>query len=692
MIFIPPKKKKSCKEVIFSKVQGFEVKESDNDELVRGGYIATTHLDSGFYDFERDIYIRDQISKDTLNVWATEINDGVPRANKVSVNHDREPHVTGVGVKGSARVDDLGDGHFGLYVDTLVDKTKGTFDDTKYKIDNGFIDSFSIEFITRDPGSDEYITGAVTEIETNYGLQRTLMPETQLHGWTLASQPMNEHAIMIKEIGKTEGYTMETKDETKPEEVPKQPAEEPVKEETPVEEPKEEEAPVEEKKELSEEDAKLLKETKENIVKEAKMKELKEIKEEIMKEIKEELKATKVEAKVQKNADDKVEIKEVVDYKAMLTSEKPVGIDLQFKMAGLAAEKLGLVSAKGMKPDSETIFTREYKMQTNGNKMEMKGLGITTNQNTDTSYLLSAAELADVFDPVIYNALNQATATWNILMKDDLSNKGNNQVQFTLKTAANTTAAAYTGNAVALGNVKRLKYMTKFKKYQVGVEIDGDMIAAARGGPIGDVFAREVQDSTDDLMAVINAALYAEVGAETAAGIIGFEYITDSANNTSLYSLTRSSANKLSPDSASDTYIDSSSATISLTNLRAAIRQCTTDGSNRANLVFFASPTQIDMFKSIYDAAQRLVPTSSRFGFEGRPEFDGVPIFEDKDCNTDDWFLVDLDAHRVGIWVPPTLEVLGKDSDSVKGFIKTYFATYNRAPRRMVQIYDNATS
>ena len=102
--------------------------------------------------------------------------------------------------------------------------------------------------------------------------------------------------------------------------------------------------------------------------------------------------------------------------------------------------------------------------------------------------------------------------------------------------------------------------------------------------------------------------------------------------------------------------------------------------------------TQADLFRGIYDSIQRTVPTSSRFGFEGRPEFDGIPIFEDKDCGSTDWYLVDLDSTRVAIWVPPTLEMLGKDADSQKGFIKCYWALYCRAPRRLVQIYGCATS
>ena len=75
-----------------------ETKEVDQEgNLIVDGYIATTHLDSGFYDDERGLFVRDKISIDTLKEWANDINEGNPRANKVSVNHNRQPHVAGVG-------------------------------------------------------------------------------------------------------------------------------------------------------------------------------------------------------------------------------------------------------------------------------------------------------------------------------------------------------------------------------------------------------------------------------------------------------------------------------------------------------------------------------------------------------------------------------------------------------------------
>ena len=410
----------------------------------------------------------------------------------------------------------------------------------------------------------------------------------------------------------------------------------------------------------------------------------------------------KVEKKVKKGNPES-EVKELTEFKEAMKIDSKLSNDSKIKIVGNTSNLAGITDNGAVKQSTRSVESKigdyKFEIKVSDKKgdcqkrmLEYKGLGITTNQETDTNYLISAAELNDVFDPLIFNMLNQATVFWNILDKEDLSNKGNNLVQFTGKTATNTSATAYTGNAVATGVVTRQKFMTKFKKYQVGVEVDGDMIAAARGGPIGDVFAREVSDSTEDLLQLMNQDLFKEVGLETAAGIIGLEYITDSAGNTTLYNLTRTVANRLAPDSATDTYINGNSADLTLSNLRAAKRQLLKEGSQLGRIVFVMDHIQADKFRGIYDAAQRPVPTSSRFGFEVRPELYGIPIFEDTDCNDDDVFLVDLDTHKIAVWVPPTLEMLGKDSDSQKGFIKTYFATYNRAPRRMVQIYANATT
>lgn len=195
------------------------------------------------------------------------------------------------------------------------------------------------------------------------------------------------------------------------------------------------------------------------------------------------------------------------------------------------------------------------------------------------------------------------------------------------------------------------------------------------------------------MLAVLNLALFAEKGLETASEVIGFEYITDSAGNTSLYNLTRTAANKLAPDSAGDTYIDQGATIISMGNLRIAIEQPINEGADKNRLVFITNPTQANLLRGKFDSSRRMMTArDTDFGFSTDLFVDGVPVFEDKDCNNDDWFLVDLDTHRVGIWIPPTIEKLGKSADSEDAFIKTYLGTYNRGPRRMVQIFNAATS
>jgi phage head maturation protease len=158
--------------------QGILELKSVDGELVVTGYIATTHKDS----------VNDIIPKETLEKWAKEINEGLPRSNKVTYHHDRNDYrVVGVGLKGSARVDQLPDGEHGLYVDTVINKAHELYSDIEYEYKIGALDSFSIEYTS--PG------GAKEDDSI-----RILGAGTELYGWTLASRPVNDYAVMIKEL------------------------------------------------------------------------------------------------------------------------------------------------------------------------------------------------------------------------------------------------------------------------------------------------------------------------------------------------------------------------------------------------------------------------------------------------------------------------------------------------------------
>jgi len=670
-------------------VLGLEIKEDDVSYHVEG-LIATDHIDN--LDQEEGIDIPDLIPKGTLESFANQINT-IESARIMGVHHSEGKPINAefFGVadveNAPARVIELSDGHFGVYVDTILLKDDPQTPEIISAFESRELNSFSITYDTNNFATTDFAVEGNT-------LVRVLGPDTKLFGYTAASNPVNPQAVATdygyKEFKELVGnnYTVEKEVEKKT--MSEEEKVEDAKEETPEvpAEKTEEEQPSEENEAEKKEFANWKKSQKKLEEKEVLEKTASKIASSVLAKI-------EVKEKVLKDnkapKDEKKVSLEVKEFNEIIDGSKKLEIKEQFRRAAAACDSIGLNWSEATTSKAET---REYKnFGVNGTKLEFKGLGITTNQNTDTDYLQSSAELQDMYDPIIYNALNQATVTWNLLAKDDFSGKGNNQVQFTLKTAANTSAAFYTGNAVSTDNVTRLKYQTKFKKLQVGVSVDGDMIAAARGGPISDVFAQEVMDSTMDMLAVLNTALFAEVGLETASAVIGLEYITDSAGNTSLYNLTRSAANKLAPDSAGDTYINQASTVISMTNLRAAIRQAVLEAANKSNLIFITSPLQGDMLRGKFDDSRRMLTSrNTDFGFSTDLFVDGVPVFEDKDCNTDDWFLIDLETHRVAMWVPPTVERLGKVADSEDAFIKMYLATYNRAPRRMVQIYGAATS
>ena len=86
------------------------------------------------------------------------------------------------------------------------------------------------------------------------------------------------------------------------------------------------------------------------------------------------------------------------------------------------------------------------------------------------------------------------------------------------------------------------------------------------------------------------------------------------------------------------------------------------------------------------------MPTSARVGFIGKPELDGVPVFDAVNMNTDDLFLVDTAHTKIGMKVPPTYEETAKTHDTRNGYIKIYFNLYSDAPNHNGWIYNLATS
>lgn len=656
----------------------------EKDALVVKGYVATTHLDSG----------SDKITRSALESWATELNEGVPRANKATLYHDRDDKVAiGVAVKGTARVDALPDGEYGLYVETRIDNTHELYPTIKSRVENDMLDSFSIEYMTNNPdGSD--IHGADYAGTMDGRQVRFLDAGTQLYGYTLTSRPMNEHAVMVKEllVG-IDTKPIEEKTMAIEEKMPKMTEEEQKKFDAMSEE--EQKAYLDKRKKMAEDK----KEESADVVVEHKQEtkvevDYKSLAQEILssKDVKEAVHTMEVKNEVLVNDAPAVEVKEdktVTEYKQAADFTNRLSTQERLLRATRMAFKSGLLQHTG----NGVQVNSGVNLKKFAGNVEFKNHGFSTNT---TSYTQAPAELRDVYDPIIQNGLNDTVSLYTRVPKKNMRGQGTRNYSFIMRNARNSTASSYSGNQVQTGTIGRDKFETRFKKYQAGVAVDGDFLIASEGAYV-EAFSQAVSDSMLDLMKKINQDMYLNNGLETADQVIGLNYLANSSTNGTLYGITRTSANLLAPDAAGDTYINGSSANVTIAQMRQAIRQLTRDGSRREAIVAFASPTQIDKIKALYDNAQRLVPVSSKFGFEGQIEFEGVPVVEDIDAldasgNEDSIFFVDMDSYGVAEFFAPSLEMLGKRSDAEEGFIKTYLAAYSRAPRRIVQIYDLATS
>src|SRR3990167_4264482 len=503
-------------------VRGCELREQNGSYYVNG-FITTTHVDNGPGLRRSDgsvvkAQIRDVTPKETLESWAVQMKTKAS-ARIMGLHHSegRTGEYGGVAdIENSPpEVIQLSDDEWGLYASTRLINGDPLAEKIIQGYEGGELIGFSVTYDTTN--------SELTDFDyVGDEIVRVVGPDAELCGYTAASNPVVDKAL-VSEFGYREFREMlrqevrerqpSTEENTMPEaqEITTPAASPGAAASAGMTSPP---AAVPGDVNVSALEHREFLEWKQQRGKEV---EMRQITEKVMQQVDAKLetafreKVLSPEASQKSQGEERVFAKEMREFLETVKPDSTLDIREQFRLAGEVADKFKLHA----KPTSRAEERQYVNFGVSGRNLVYRGLGITTNQNTDTDYLQSGAELQDAYDPVIYNALNQATLTWTVLAKDDYSKKGNNQVQFPLKAAANATAAFYTGNAVSTGNVTRLKYQTKFKKLQVGVSIDGDMIAAARGGPIGDVFSKEVMDSSRALMNDINAALFAEVGLES---------------------------------------------------------------------------------------------------------------------------------------------------------------------------------
>lgn len=717
--------------ILFSK-QSLEFKE-ENGEFFSEGFVATTHKDE-----YGDILTDNAITKivDSIN------NKFKPIAGSASERHDwlkegdENLPLAGRAVVAEKRKTE--DGKVGAFVRTHHHKFHPNFDEIKYNVENKYYPGYSIEFQNAKRKESE---------EGNF------LEDLDLIGYGFANARMiaNPHAeivsygykelVPVNQVSKKNKGDNMTKKEIK-EEVPAVPEVDEKKEEVeekkddaPVE--KKDDAPVEEKEyKVSSEDLKLLREMKELKKKEAKMKELDPIiKERVSAEMKE-LLGDRM-PRFNKSADD-VEFKELDSYRKAFSESKELdkpmsvserqnkwqrSVSRQYKEA---ARLHNALVKKGVDPIRNSAMAgnaegKDIPFETDGSIVEMKELarfsdaemkGLDNEGNagsqTDTnlahgswtygSYYQSPVELNDIYGPALVNQLNDQTKTFGRLAKDNFA--GFSQIQFRARTGRNDSAGGYAegtnyvyGTSIATGQVGRDKFQQPFAYYHVQFAVTGQAqrLSMAPGG-MGDRIADEIKWSMEDLMVTLNQDVLGTGDGTSESALLGFEGLILGASGT-LYARSLGSYTTLQSHKR-----NASSANISLGELRTMLR-LVQDGSgnissnaNKNNLVFFTNNLQLDFIKAIMQDMQRIVPTSSRVGFEGEVQFDGVPIVADKDINTDDIFLIDVENTRIAMNLAPTIEYLPVTADATAGHIKTYLNLYSRAPANNCWTHTLATS
>ncbi len=381
--------------------------------------------------------------------------------------------------------------------------------------------------------------------------------------------------------------------------------------------------------------------------------------------------------------------KTVQDPKADIELKYQSAAELHNRLipSGITRRTGGMVESKKFKVGGTAmqdiqISGFEYKAQ----------LEHDTNKVLDTDYYQNAAELADVYDPVIVSHLNDKTTLWGLMRKKNVSNIGSDRYGFkfwrTRIPGIGGTTSDYNydeGDTLTGLRAQMTKAQIPFMQYGVVVQVSGLTVAEARG-TTGDIFSKQVQRATTDLLRGINADLFGTaVGMTDGGKILGLEVLGDDGGTyANLYGHARSTFTTLqgTDDAQSNT------PNIDKPLLRKMIRTPEKNGAPVDQMIYVCDPIQRDKILGLLDPAQRFNNTSARAGFEGMPMFDSHPIHADDQCNDGYIYALPMgpEGYYASVLIAPTFEDLAKTDDSKKGFVKTYFAVLCEHPNWVYKV------
>lgn len=685
-----------------------EAEVSDDKEFYSEGFIMTTHPDRA----NEDGYANTMFSYECLESARDAINnsiiplDTVGSSRTVSNGHDwvknNDPNMMPAGMAmPPAEIRELEDGHYGLWAKTHHNKNHPDFNDIKYDVQHGYIPGYSIEFI-EGSSREVNIGGKVMKLITSFKdflgyafatARMIAQPKATIEsfGYREVKQALNDQKEVVN---------MSDEQQEKPVEAPiESPVEEPAQEEV-VQETPEEEVIEEPEETVSEEKTEEPKE-------EPQSREVKvdNIIEKVIKsrQFNDAISNIKPEPKVRvQTGEDNMN----VNIRTMQDSLSKIGSMREAKTSDegvVSYREAALGFMEEQAAAGQDIFSAALRDASNYNvgfkhnlkcRVSGKGVRITGNVNVrgtldngsnPSSYTQAPVEFADVFQPGIIDTFNNQINLFGFLKKEQ--HLGGRTVDWKMITnkdpESNGTFVGQNDTTVRKNYSNKLNYQTPLKIARRGVSVT-DFINEYSAASLGDLFMREVDIQMTKMMKDVNAALFAEVADGTGNSPLGLEAVADSAGNTTLYGYTRSTANRLAPDTASDTYVAVGGA-LTESALRAKVSYLETEGVSFGDIAIVASPTTRDYLFNLLDGNRRFNTTEASFGFNKAnvPSYDGTPIIVDSDCNSDAIYIIDTMSDVIVMAKAPTMIDLAKVGAATEAYIQMDFAHVYKQPRRI---------
>jgi hypothetical protein len=313
------------------------------------------------------------------------------------------------------------------------------------------------------------------------------------------------------------------------------------------------------------------------------------------------------------------------------------------------------------------------------NKLQFKDT-LDSGSNT-SSYTQNSVEFADVFVPGLVDTFNNQTNLFGAVRKVD-NIEGSNKYGWRIGTSQQSSLAVDPDDSsVNKKFMNKLKLQTPIKEYRLGVSVSDYTLTHSRAA-VGDLFRIEVEKAMRDVMKDINKDLFTEQADGDGNKLLGLEAVADSAGNTTLYGLTRSTANRLAPDSAADTY-QAVGGALTTALIRGAARKVEVEGALRSNLRIVCNPAVRDKLFELMDDNQRFNGSAAMFGFTGQTSYDGIPMIVDSDAQSDALFVIDDESYYIVVSRAPQVIGLAKVGAAEEAYVSVYLAAVYEQPRRI---------